>query len=131
MPLKRNFSVQRSSSYYQCYWRLREKKTLPGTRFAVFMFVWLKTLHEKCPYLELFWSVFYGIRTECEEILRISPYSVQMRENADQNNSEYGHFLRSQSYTLFIRLPEINPLPISTNRLYQVMVPIKLEIVRT
>ena len=23
------------------------------------------------------------------------PYSVQMRENADQNNSEYGHFLRS------------------------------------
>ena len=23
------------------------------------------------------------------------PYSVQMRENTDQNNSEYGHFLRS------------------------------------
>ena len=22
----------------------------------------------------------------------ISPYSVRMRENADQNNSEYGHF---------------------------------------
>ena len=28
-------------------------------------------------------------------ILRIYPYSVRMRENADQNNSEYGHFLRS------------------------------------
>ena len=25
----------------------------------------------------------------------ISPYSVQMRENADQSNSEWGHFLRS------------------------------------
>ena len=25
----------------------------------------------------------------------ISPYSVQMRENTDQNNSEYGHFSRS------------------------------------
>ena len=25
------------------------------------------------------------------------PYSVQMRENTDQNNSEYGHLLRSVS----------------------------------
>ena len=25
----------------------------------------------------------------------ISPYSVQMRENRDQKNSEYGHYLRS------------------------------------
>ena len=30
-------------------------------------------------------------------ILRISPYSVRMRENTDQNNSEYGGFLRSDS----------------------------------
>ena len=29
-------------------------------------------------------------------ILRISPYSVQMRENAGQNNFEYEHFLRSE-----------------------------------
>ena len=35
------------------------------------------------------------IRTEYEEIPRISLYSVQMRENTDQNNSEYRHFLRS------------------------------------
>ena len=27
------------------------------------------------------------------------PYSVQMRENADQNNSEYGHFLHSDDLT--------------------------------
>ena len=34
-------------------------------------------------------------------ILRISPNSVQMPENADQNNSEYGHILRSGRYFLF------------------------------
>ena len=41
-------------------------------------------LHEKCPYLE---------------ILRIFPYSFQMRENTDQKNSEYRHFLRSVQLT--------------------------------
>ena len=53
------------------------------------------TLGEKFPYSELFWSAFSHIRTEYGVILHISPYSVQMRENTDQNNSEYGHFLPS------------------------------------
>ena len=53
------------------------------------------TLCKKCPYLELFWFAFSGIRTEYGKILRIFSYSVQMRENADQNNSEYEHLLRS------------------------------------
>ena len=35
------------------------------------------TLRQKWPYSELFWPAFW------------------MRENADQNNSEYGQFLRS------------------------------------
>ena len=39
-------------------------------------------------YWELFWP---------GEILRTSPYSVRMRENADQNNSKYGYFLRSEN----------------------------------
>ena len=43
----------------------------------------------------LFWSVFPHIQTEYGEILRISPYLVQMRENTDQKNSDYGHFSRS------------------------------------
>ena len=60
---------------------VNEKKVLP--------------LRKKCPYLELFWFVFPRIRTEYEEILRISPYSVRMQENTDENNSEYRHFLRS------------------------------------
>ena len=50
---------------------------------------------EKCPYSELFWSVFSRNRTGYGEILRISPYSVRMRENADQNNFDNRHFLRS------------------------------------
>ena len=45
------------------------------------------TLREKCPCSELFWSSFSRIRTEYGEI------PVQIRENADQNNSEYGQFL--------------------------------------
>ena len=53
------------------------------------------SLRENCSYLEFFWSVFSRILTEYGEILRISPYSVRMRKNKDQKNSEYGHLLRS------------------------------------
>ena len=52
-------------------------------------------LREKCPYSQLFWSAFSHIRTEYGEILRVPTYSVRIPENTDQNNSEYGHFLRS------------------------------------
>ena len=52
-------------------------------------------LREKCQYLEILWSVFSRIWTEYEEILRISSYLVRMRENTDQENSEYGNFPRS------------------------------------
>ena len=38
---------------------------------------------KKCPYLELFWSVFPRIRTE---------YGKEMPGNTDQNNSIYGDF---------------------------------------
>ena len=37
------------------------------------------------------------IRTEHGEMRSIAPYSVRMRGNADQNNSEYGHSSRSES----------------------------------
>ena len=55
------------------------------------------TRREKCPYSELFWSVLSRIWTEYREIRSIFPYSVQMQENTDQNNSKYGQFLRSMS----------------------------------
>ena len=41
-------------------------------------------LRQKCPYCEVFWSILPRIWTECGEILRISPYSVQMQRNTDQ-----------------------------------------------
>ena len=65
-------------------------------RIIMFMVWTLKyTLRKKCPYSELFWSAFSNIRIEYGEIRSISLYSVQMRENPDQNNSEYSHFSRS------------------------------------
>ena len=43
-------------------------------------------LRKKCPYSELFWSAFF---------LHFPPRG----KNADQNNSEYGHFFRSGGNT--------------------------------
>ena len=63
-----------------------------------FLGVQFETLRKTCPYSELFWSVFSRIWTEHGEILRISPYLVGIRENTNQNNSEYGHFLRSKTF---------------------------------
>ena len=54
----------------------------------------IKLLRKKSPYLGLFWSAFFlhfpafGLNTE-------SPNAGKSRKNADQNNSEYGNFLRS------------------------------------
>ena len=45
--------------------------------------------------LVLIFPAFCRIWTEYGEILRMSPYSVRIRENMDQNNSKYGHILRS------------------------------------
>ena len=41
---------------------------------------WLP-LHKKCPYSELFWSIFSRIQTKYVEIQSISLYSVRMLEN--------------------------------------------------
>ena len=58
----------------------------------------MNTMRNKWSYSELFWFVFSRIRTEYEEIRIISSYSVQMRKITDQNNSEYGHFSRSDHF---------------------------------
>ena len=57
------------------------------TENPIDIFELMITLCEKCPYSGLFWSVFYRIWTEYGEILRISPYSVRIRENTKQNSS--------------------------------------------
>ena len=53
-------------------------------------------MRTKYQFSEFFWSAFSRIWTV---------YSVQMRENTDQKNSEYGHFSRSaKSYYLSLCL---------------------------
>ena len=44
--------------------------------------------------MSVFGVVMVGIFLQSDWIRRDTPYSVQMRENADQNNSKYRHFLR-------------------------------------
>ena len=61
-----------------------------------FLISWYQLkLCEKCQYLEFFWSLFSRIRSEYGDIRCISPYSVQIRGNMDQKNSEYDHFSRN------------------------------------
>ena len=48
-----------------------------------------------------FWSVFFRIRTEYGEILRISPYSVWMRENTDQKELCIWTFIRQCHLFIF------------------------------
>ena len=66
-------------------------------------FLWLLcfvSLREKCWYSVFFWSVSSSIWTEYREIVRIFPYSVEMRQNKDQKNSEYRHVSRSVCFDL-------------------------------
>ena len=87
------------------------------------------TLCEKCPYSEISWFVISRIRAEYGETLRICSYSVWMRENADQNNFEYWHFLRrlamnnswsvqSRAFKRLVRRAPARPPP-STDHLHQ------------
>ena len=62
-------------------------------------------MRKKSPYSKLFWFAFSHTRTENGEILRICEYLVRMRENTDQNNSEYGYFLRSENLNKILSEP--------------------------
>ena len=52
-------------------------------------------LFKMFPYSKSFWSIFSRVRTEYGFRLRKSSYSVQMPENANQENSKHGHFSSS------------------------------------
>ena len=72
-------------------------------KFQLFLYFSKKLLRKKCSYSDLFWSAFSRIRIKYGEIyfleiLLISLYSVRLWENADQNNSECGHFPRSVGF---------------------------------
>ena len=68
------------------------------------------TLCRKCPYSELFWFAFSSIRIEYRQIRSISPYSFQMRENTDQNDSKYGYF-QCLPFFLLQMLTIMEPFP--------------------
>ena len=56
---------------------------------------WMKSIQIR----SIFWSTFSRIRSEYEELLRISPYSVQMRENTDQKTLRiWTHFTKCTSH---------------------------------
>ena len=82
-------------------------KLVPAKLIQVFISLFQITLREKCPYSGFFWSVFSCLRTEYGEMRSISPYSVRIRENTDQKNSEYGHFSRSVSFSIIFQSSDI------------------------
>ena len=79
----------------ECYHRIQPKLN------AIREYSPNSTLRIKCQYLESFWFAFSRIRAEHGEIRSISLYSIRMRENAEKNNSKYGHFLRSGTVRTF------------------------------
>ena len=63
------------------------------------------SLRKNCLYSELFWSAFFPyfphsdwIRRDTKYLFAFSPNAGKYGKNADQNNSEYGHILRSVSF---------------------------------
>ena len=50
-------------------------------------------------YSEFSWPVFSGMQTEYRDLPSKSLYSVRIRENMDQKNSEYGNVLHSDGET--------------------------------
>ena len=68
-----------------------------GDQFFFCFDLELLQVRKKCPYSELFWSAFFPhlawIRRDTEYLSVFSPDLGKCGENADQNNSEYGHLL--------------------------------------
>ena len=70
---------------------------------------------------------FSRIRTECGQIRYLSlfsPNAGKCGKNADQNNSEYGHFLRSVSRICFQKtcfFASVNPLEVIKKAFYFIL----------
>ena len=74
-------------------------------------FLWrIITAWKVSKYVVFFWSILSRIRTEYGEILRIFPYSVQMRKNTDQKKLHiwtlFTQCLSMIGITLFHKLPQ-------------------------
>ena len=84
LQIGNSFYSSRKNCLYQNFISSVEYKILSRSKWHCMMSVF-----------RVFWSVFSPIRTEYGDLLCKYSYSVQMRENNNQKNSEYGHFLRS------------------------------------
>ena len=74
-----------------------------------------------------FWSVFSHIRAEYGQILCISPYSVQMRENADQKKLRIWTVFTQWAFYRFLILSvtlTVNTWITSTSPLFEVASPL-------
>ena len=76
-------------------------------------------MREKRSYLEFLWFAFSLIWTKYADIRSISPYSLRMRENADQKSLEYEHFSRNVSLVWSESEKEKNPYLSSVIRIRQ------------
>ena len=70
------------------------------------------------PVLLVIYVLLLSLLLSCHWILCISPYLVQIRGNTDQNNTEYGHFLRSAyhstlSHLLSYTVPSLHAIGIN------------------
>ena len=73
------------------------------------------SLRKKCPYSELFWSVFCHIRTEQGKILRISSHSVRMQKIRDRITPNTDTF-----HAVFLLYMEY-PIGVNWNFLFQIL----------
>ena len=102
MELKNNFDASVSMMMSANFNPILILKLLIGESFTKGLnlggekrFLKKVTLREKCSYSLSFSGLYFSAFGLNTEMLCISPYSVRMRENNDQKNSEYGHFPRS------------------------------------
>ena len=82
-----------------------------GIFVSILIFIWRYHCVKSVQIRSFFWSVFSNIRTEYGEMLRISPYSVWIRENTDQKKhfSFGGTGSLGRGLSLFLSSTSIRP----------------------
>ena len=118
--IRKTTQIQMSPEAQACNKYLIKFEQFNTLKLCVILTENKQTLRKKCSYLELFWSVFSRIRTEYGKIRSISPYLVLVLENTDSNNSEYGHFSRSESLKFPVK-QGINLFPLKLNAVFKIL----------
>ena len=88
----RNECIKGGEFSFSIVWNMCQYKTLEKQRIFTKQYLENNNTAWRMSVFRVFWSLFSHIRTEYGEIRSISLYSVLIRENTDQKNSEYGQF---------------------------------------